>query len=134
MWNRYAYVVNNPTSYTDPDGREHVKEPGFTKSLSEAGGWADHPSVSWAFYAQGALLSLALDEFVIAPAVGRVAGVVGRFVGRFFGKAEEAVETGAKLSRYEDGTTGRIAVNRATNVSGTDFARNLESEQFHEGG
>jgi RHS repeat-associated protein len=81
MWNRYSYVLNNPMRYTDPDGREHVQEPGFTKPLSEAGGWADQPSVSWAFYAQGALLSLVADEFVIGPAVGRVAGAIGRFLG-----------------------------------------------------
>jgi len=58
-WNRYAYVTNNPLRYTDPDGRDRYQEPGFTKPLSEADDWADQPSVSWAFYAQGALLAVA---------------------------------------------------------------------------
>ena len=62
MWNRYSYVVSNPMRFTDPDGREHVNEPGFTKPLSEAGGWADEPSVSWAFYAQGGLFAAGAAE------------------------------------------------------------------------
>jgi RHS repeat-associated protein len=131
MWNRYSYVTNNPVLKTDPDGRvENVQQPGFTKPLSEAGGWADQPSVSWAFNSEAFLLTLAADEFVIGPAIGKAAGAIGRFVGRFFGKAEEAVETGAKLSRYDDVTTGRSVANRATNVSRGDFAKNLESNGF----
>jgi RHS repeat-associated protein len=35
MWNRYSYVVNNSIAYGDPDGREHVYEPGLTKPYSE---------------------------------------------------------------------------------------------------
>jgi hypothetical protein len=62
MWNRYSHVLNNPLRYTDPDGREHVQEPGFTKPLSEVGDWSKEPAVSWAFYAQGALLTLAAEE------------------------------------------------------------------------
>ena len=131
MWNRYSYVTSNPVLKTDPDGRiENVQQPGFTKPLSEAGGWADQPSVSWAFNAEGVLLTLAADELVIGPAVGKAAGAVGRFVGRFFGKAEETVETGAKLSRYEDMTTGRSVVNRGTNVSRAELGKNLEANGF----
>ena len=60
MWNRYSYVTNNPIIKSDPDGRvENVQQPGFTKPLSEADDWSEHPSVSWAFYAQGGLLSAA---------------------------------------------------------------------------
>lgn len=33
-WNRYAYAVNSPMRYLDPDGREHVQEPGFTKPMT----------------------------------------------------------------------------------------------------
>ncbi len=65
MWNRYAYVLNNPIRHTDPDGREHVGEPGFTKPLSEAGDWSEMPAVSWAFYSEGALLSLAAGGPVV---------------------------------------------------------------------
>ena len=75
MWNRYSYVINNPIRNMDPDGREHVLEPGFTKSYSE---WHDAlqfdentPAViKGSFYAEGFLLTLAADEFVIGPAVG----------------------------------------------------------------
>ncbi len=101
-WNRYSYVMNNPLRYTDPDGREHVQEPGFTKPLSEAGGWADQPSVSWAFYAQGALLSLAADEFVIGPAVGAAfRGAVGLYEGYQASRALKAAEAaGVFVGKY----------------------------------
>jgi RHS repeat-associated protein len=71
MWNRYSYVVNNPVRYTDPDGREHVNEPGFTKSLSEAD-WSDAPPViQGAFYAEGLLLGAAAAEGAGLFALGK---------------------------------------------------------------
>jgi len=63
-WNRYAYVLNNPLRYTDPDGREHGQEPGFTKPLSQAD-WSDAPPViKGAFYVEGVLASEAAAEFL----------------------------------------------------------------------
>jgi RHS repeat-associated protein len=80
IWNRYSYVVNNPARYVDPDGREHTNEPPFTRSLTEANDWNKYPSVSWAFNIQGILLSFTADEFLIGPAIGRVAtGIAGLF-------------------------------------------------------
>jgi RHS repeat-associated protein len=98
MWNRYAYVLNNPTRYTDPDGREHVQEPDFTKPLSEANGWDQHPSVSWAFNAESTLLSFAADEFLIGPAIGRAASTVTGFFRRpvLLGENMVRVSAGAK--------------------------------------
>jgi RHS repeat-associated protein len=61
MWNRYAYVVNNPLRNTDPDGREHVNEPGFTKPMTAENLAFDENTpgaIKGAFYVEGALLSL----------------------------------------------------------------------------
>lgn len=60
MWNRYSYVLNNPLRFTDPDGREHVNEPGFTKSLADAD-WSDAPTeVKAAFWIGGGATTLAV--------------------------------------------------------------------------
>src|SRR6202000_257096 len=74
MWNRYAYVTNNPIVYGDPDGREHVYEPGLTKPYSQ---WSKElpfdkrtPTVvKSAFYAEGGLFALG--------ALGEASGAVG---------------------------------------------------------
>ena len=60
MWNRYSYVVNNPIRYTDPDGREHVQEPGFTKPMTAENLAFDENTpavIKGAFYAEGLLLA-----------------------------------------------------------------------------
>src|ERR1700756_2598478 len=63
-WNRYSYVLNNPLRYVDPDGREHVNEPGFTKPLTEAN-WSDAPPIiQAAFYVEGALAIEGAAEFL----------------------------------------------------------------------
>jgi RHS repeat-associated protein len=74
-WNRYAYAVNNPLLYTDPDGREHVHEPGLTKPLSEAD-WSDAPPVVKAvFYVQIGLLAAGAAEAVGAVEAVQVVGL-----------------------------------------------------------
>lgn len=91
MWNRYAYVLNNAVRYADPDGREHVNEPGFTKPMSEAD-WSDAPApIKVSFYAIGFGLALAADEFVITPGVGTVVGAIKSFA-RFVRGDPEAVQ------------------------------------------
>ncbi|HEV7923208.1 MAG TPA: RHS repeat-associated core domain-containing protein [Thermoanaerobaculia bacterium] len=76
-WNRYSYVMNNPMRFTDPTGREHVQEPGFTKPLSEAD-WSNAPPViQAAFYAEGALLSQVGEEAAAAAVTRFVAPLIG---------------------------------------------------------
>ena len=49
--------------------------------------------MSWAFYAQGAFLSVAADEFVIGPAIGKVvSGAAGLYRGYQASRALEAAE------------------------------------------
>jgi hypothetical protein len=79
MWNRYAYVINNPIRYTDPDGREHLNEPGFTKSLSEANWSEAPPEIRLAFNAQGALLSMAAGGMAMRAASNGLFAAAIRF-------------------------------------------------------
>ncbi|HEX9985075.1 MAG TPA: RHS repeat-associated core domain-containing protein, partial [Thermoanaerobaculia bacterium] len=68
-WNRYAYVMNNPLRYTDPDGRDHYQEPGFTKPYSEWGEALQMDEntpavVRYSNYATGGLTALGAAGFV----------------------------------------------------------------------
>jgi RHS repeat-associated protein len=68
-WNRYVYVMNNPLRYTDPDGRDHYQEPGFTKPYSE---WGEAlqmdentpPIVRYSNYAAGGLTVVGAAGFL----------------------------------------------------------------------
>jgi hypothetical protein len=68
--NLHGYVANDPVNFFDPNGLEHVQEPGFTKPLSSAN-WSDAPPVvQAAFYTEGALTTLAVADWAYV-AVGR---------------------------------------------------------------
>jgi hypothetical protein len=83
-------VLNNPLRYTDPDGREHVNEPGFTKPLMEAN-WGDAPPIiQAAFYIQRALTMEAAAEFL--GAWFTITATVTRYMGKE--EANAARDTG----------------------------------------
>jgi RHS repeat-associated protein len=69
MWNRYAYVVNNPLRYTDPDGR--LGNDGLTKPMTAENLCCAPPEVAWAFHAEGALLAMAGGGAAAETAIGR---------------------------------------------------------------
>lgn len=108
-WNRYVYAVNDPVRFSDPTGREHVQEPGFTKPLSQAGGWADYPAVSWAFYAEGALFGVAggyagyaVVENLALHAMVRLATMGG---------GAAATAEGLRRAAESEGPTERVVTN-----------------------
>ncbi len=71
-WNRYAYVLNNPLRYTDPDGRDHYPEPGFTKPMTAENLAMDENTpgvIKAAFYAEGGLLALGAVSELGPPAL-----------------------------------------------------------------
>ncbi|MFP5247484.1 MAG: RHS repeat-associated core domain-containing protein, partial [Thermoanaerobaculia bacterium] len=76
LWNRYAYVTNNPLKYTDPDGR--YRDGYYEKPLTpeNVGDWSTVPEVSWAFRAQGALLSIVASELAGARVYGAVRSLI----------------------------------------------------------
>jgi hypothetical protein len=106
-WNRYAYVLNKPLRDTDPDGREHVQEPEFTKPLSKAD-WTEAPSViKVAFSIEGVLTYEAATEF-LGELFTSVATVT-----RYMGKEEanKALDSG------EIPNVGRDSKHRPTHVT-----------------
>lgn len=116
-WNRYAYTVNDPVRYADPDGREHVQEPGFTKPMTRENlDLANAPSViRWTFNVQGALMTASAADMLgageLVSAVRNVYNLARRLgTSRARKVADEAQEAGRKRGaaaslRTRDGQT-----------------------------
>jgi hypothetical protein len=130
IWNRYTYVLSNPLRYTDPDGREHVQEPGFTKPLSAATGWADEPAVACAFYAQGLLFSETAMSVATDWAVAGLARVAGRLIARV-----ATVDDAARAARgaYEVAVEGGKHAGTIENYAGRTAAQIAKAVRSYEG-
>jgi len=129
-WNRYAYVENDPTNLTDPDGRcllgvlvcvvgylyEHI-----------TGNELIHTDYNWRAYTQ--------REFVSGPGYGLEEDyatemtIMAPFTG-FVMRAGATRSVGNAVSTYEDITLGRSVTNRATNVTAQEAEGNLEANGF----
>lgn len=124
MWNRYSYVVNNPLRYTGPDGREHVNEPGFTKPMTAENLAMDENTpgvIKGAFGAEGFLLSLAADEFVIGPALGAAfRGAAGLYEGYQASRALRAAEQAGVFAGKYGSDMAPKAVGFLAKMSGND--------------
>ncbi|HUR83546.1 MAG TPA: RHS repeat-associated core domain-containing protein [Thermoanaerobaculia bacterium] len=120
-WNLYSYARNSPIRFTDPSGREHVAEPGFTKSLNDAD-WSEAPPVvRIAFVIEGTLLLRATGS-MIRTAVTTV-GTVTRYMSD--GEADAARRTGNIPDTDAQGNPRptHITTDRPVNSSETAQAR-----------
>jgi RHS repeat-associated protein len=121
MWNRYAYVVNNPMGYTDPDGREHVQEPGFTKPMTAEN--LDLQSAPWyikaSFRIPGEILLAGAGE-------GLVTGLRGMFAMVRFAAEERLVIQEAATILRSAALRDAIAALRAGKDGATFVVGNYE--------
>lgn len=102
--------------------------PGFTKPLIEAD-WSDAPApIKASFYTIGVGFALAADEFVIGPALGRMAGAV-RGLMRLV-RGAPALRYGEKIEkqlgkRGWDKTSVESTVNKPARTQEAQDTRNL---------
>lgn len=112
LFNRYAYVTNNPLRYTDPDGRERLPCAGFAQSGRCAPvPWKGWKTESLEMANRGLFVATALGIPLPGEGVlGRALGAAGRFLGLgAFARGSVLLETAiARGAVREGGALGKI--------------------------